>query len=387
MVATDRLTAVLTRFARAMSDSYDLTEVLYRLTDDVTEVLDVAGAGIAVADAEDVLRYATASSEAVATLERVQEEHQLGPCAEAFRSQEPVTVTDIADRADWPAYRSEAQRLGFHAVAGVPLSLASERFGALNLYDHGPREWTPEDIGLARILADVAAGYLVQARLEDSRRLAEQLQYALATRVVIEQAKGVLSVELGVSVDEAFDRLRRAEPQPKPPGPRPIGGGPGVPARGPDRRCRPPRRSPAEPGLEFASLLMTPEADRVVDSARSEMSSEAAADSEDVVVLMTIEEVDAATVPAFAAELDSAMARYRSVRQAATGLSSTLVIDLRQVRFLDSKGLQSLLDVHREAVAAQGRIRLDNAEGVVLRVLEITGTLDHVNGNGSSPSG
>ena len=117
------------------------------------------------------------------------------------------------------------------------------------------------------------------------------------------------------------------------------------------------------------------------------MSSEAAADSEDVVVLMTIEEVDAATVPAFAAELDSAMARYRSVRQAATGLSSTLVIDLRQVRFLDSKGLQSLLDVHREAVAAQGRICLDNAEGVVLRVLEITGTLDHVNGNGSSPSG
>ena len=161
MVATDRLTAVLTRFARAMSDSYDLTEVLYRLTDDVTEVLDVAGAGIAVADAEDVLRYATASSETVATLERVQEEHQLGPCAEAFRSQEPVTVTDIADRADWPAYRSEAQRLGVHAVAGVPLSLASERFGALNLYDHGPREWTPEDIGLARILADVAAGYLV----------------------------------------------------------------------------------------------------------------------------------------------------------------------------------------------------------------------------------
>ena len=117
------------------------------------------------------------------------------------------------------------------------------------------------------------------------------------------------------------------------------------------------------------------------------MSSEAAADSEDVVVLMTIEEVDAATVPAFAAELDSAMARYHSVRQASPGRSSTLVIDLRQVRFLDSKGLQSLLTVHREAVAEQGRIRLENAEGVVLRVLEITGTLDHVNGNGSAPTG
>ncbi|HEY8058623.1 MAG TPA: hypothetical protein VID94_07720, partial [Acidimicrobiales bacterium] len=95
MVATERLTAVLTRFAHAMTDSYDLTEVLYRLTDDVTDVLGVAGAGIAVADAEDLLRYATASSHAVATLERVQEEHQLGPCAEAFRSQEPVMVADV----------------------------------------------------------------------------------------------------------------------------------------------------------------------------------------------------------------------------------------------------------------------------------------------------
>jgi len=110
------------------------------------------------------------------------------------------------------------------------------------------------------------------------------------------------------------------------------------------------------------------------------------ADSGDLVVLVTTEEVDAATVPAFAAELDSAMERYRSARQANTGQPSTLVIDLRQVRFLDSRGLQSLLNVHREAVAEHGRIRLDNAEGVVLRVLEITGTLDQVNGNGSAPS-
>ena len=116
------------------------------------------------------------------------------------------------------------------------------------------------------------------------------------------------------------------------------------------------------------------------------MAIEATTDSGDLVVLVTVEEVDAATVPAFAAELDSAMAAYRSVRQASNGQSPTLVIDLRQVRFLDSKGLQSLLNVHREAVAEQGRIRLENAEGVVLRVLEVTGTLDHVNGNGSAPS-
>jgi GAF domain-containing protein len=209
MAHADRLQAVLTRFARTMTGGYDLSAVLYRLTDDVTEVLDIAGAGIAVSDGDDQLRYATASSDEVAVLERVQEEHQEGPCAEAFRSQEPVTISDIEERTDWVAYRSEARRLGFNAVAGVPLSLATERFGALNLYDRGPRSWTEEELSLARVLADVAAGYLVQGRLEDTRRVAEQLQYALDTRVVIEQAKGILSAEWGVSVVEAFERLRR----------------------------------------------------------------------------------------------------------------------------------------------------------------------------------
>jgi len=205
---TDRFLAVLTRFAEAMTGEYDLSGVLYRLTDDVVEVLDIAGAGIAVADEDERLRYASSSSDAVAVLEQVQEEHQQGPCAEAFRSQEPVTVTDIASHTDWPGYKAEAERVGFRAVAGLPLSLASERFGALNLYDRQAREWTEDEIGRAGVLADVAAGYLVHARLVDARKLTEQLQFALSSRVVIEQAKGVLAAALDITVDEAFERLR-----------------------------------------------------------------------------------------------------------------------------------------------------------------------------------
>ena len=209
MVDKDRLLEVLTGFAHTMAGDYELSDVLYRLTDDVVAVLDIAGAGIAVADEEDVLRYATASDDDVTALERVQEEHQVGPCAEAFRTQEPVLVTDIATRQDWIAYRKAAGDRGFDAVAGIPLSLASERFGALNLYDSDVHEWTAEEIAAARVLADMAAGYMVHARLRDTRALAEQLQRALDTRLVIEQAKGVLSAEYDIDVDRAFELLRR----------------------------------------------------------------------------------------------------------------------------------------------------------------------------------
>jgi GAF domain-containing protein len=208
MADEGQLLAALRRYARSMSSDYDLSDVLYRLTDDVTTVLGIAGAGIALADEEARLRYATASSDDVVALEQVQEEHQEGPCMDAFRTQTVVTVADIAGRPDWAEYRKEAGRLGFHAVAGVPLSLGAERLGALNLYDTESREWSADDLDVVRVLADMAAGYMVHERLEDSRRRTEQLQRALDTRVLIEQAKGILSAAMKVSVDEAFELLR-----------------------------------------------------------------------------------------------------------------------------------------------------------------------------------
>jgi GAF domain-containing protein len=209
-MADDKLLLkTLTEFAESMADGYELTDVLYRLTDDVTKVLRIAGAGIAVADEDGQLRYATASSEQVTVLERRQEQDQLGPCVEAFSSQAIVTVEDIATRTDWSNYRKEAQRLGYRSVAGVPLSLRSERLGALNLYDREVRSWGDDELHTAKVLADMVAGYLIHDLLVDARRVGEQLQHALNSRVIIEQAKGILSSELGVTVDEAFDALRR----------------------------------------------------------------------------------------------------------------------------------------------------------------------------------
>jgi GAF domain-containing protein len=209
MATNEALFTSLRRYARTMAGSYDLTDVLHQLTAEVTEVLGVTGAGIVLAAEDERLRYATASSEDIAVLERQQENDQLGPCAEAFERQMTVTVEDIRARSDWPSYRKEAERLGFRSVAGLPLSLRAERLGALNLYDRGPRAWTDAELDPARLLADMAAGYMIHAQLEDSRRTAVQLQQALDSRVVIEQAKGILSADLGISVDDAFDLLRR----------------------------------------------------------------------------------------------------------------------------------------------------------------------------------
>jgi GAF domain-containing protein len=209
MSVDSRLLAALSRYAHTMAGDYDLTEVLHQLTSEVTEVLEIAGAGIVIGDVEGLLRFATASSDRVADLERQQEEDQRGPCAEAYETQEVITVEDIGARSDWPEYRKKAQQLGFQAVVGIPLSLRSERLGALNLYDQAIRSWAPEEVVAARTLADMAAGYMVHERLQSARVRAEQLQHALDSRVLIEQAKGILSAELGLSMDDAFAELRR----------------------------------------------------------------------------------------------------------------------------------------------------------------------------------
>jgi anti-anti-sigma factor len=112
------------------------------------------------------------------------------------------------------------------------------------------------------------------------------------------------------------------------------------------------------------------------------MGLKATTDAGDPVYFVSIEEVDAATVRAFDVELDAAMTLYRSTGARASSPPATLIIDLGQIRFLDSRGLQSLLRVHREVTAEGGQVRLRNARGVVRRVLEVTGALALVNGDG-----
>jgi GAF domain-containing protein len=209
MPADNALLDVLTRFAQTLAHRYDVADVLYALTDHSVEVLDATAAGVSVGADDDTLQFVSANSEIAATLEHVQQQAREGPCHQAYSTGEEVVVNDITEHGEWPIYRDKAAELGLHSVIGIPLSVPERRLGALNIYDRTRRAWTDTDIAHARVLANIATSYVLHAsHLDEARRINEQLQRALDSRIVIEQAKGILAGEYGISVEASFTTLR-----------------------------------------------------------------------------------------------------------------------------------------------------------------------------------
>jgi GAF domain-containing protein len=201
----------LSRFTRTLLTPYDVDAVLAELAEPLTGVLGLTGSGVALAT-EGSLQTVTATPPQLLDLEHLQRDTHTGPCAQAVQTGTVVTVADLrkepADR--WPAYHATAERLGMIAVAGIPLRLNNQTLGALNMYDDHPREWSPADIEAATVMADMATGYLINAsKLHQQQQLNQQLQSALDSRAIIEQAKGVIATADGISVNDAFERIRR----------------------------------------------------------------------------------------------------------------------------------------------------------------------------------
>lgn len=208
----DTLLDSLERFAAALTGGYGIGDVLHNLTEEVAEVLDLGGAGVTlVLDGRQ--RFVTAAVDAIAALERVQENWQQGPCIDAVASEGPVAVPDVAAKDPherWPNYVVAAKAAGIRAVAGIPMLAEGEAIGAVNLYDSQLRDWSAEDLRVATIFASIATGYLKHASVaQQQQRTTEQLQQALDTRLIIEQAKGVLAAKRETTVDDAFQRLRK----------------------------------------------------------------------------------------------------------------------------------------------------------------------------------
>src|SRR5664280_988375 len=200
----------LSRFAVVLPVRYDLEAALSELTGSVTAVLGLCGSGVTMAD-DDRLRYMTAEIQASGELERIQEWQQAGPCRDAYETGEVVRVSDVREEsARWPEFAATSTRRGVAGVAGIPMRLADKIIGTLNLYSAGPREWSDKDIAVAGVLADVATSYVVNASmLRQQEQLSEQLQHALESRVVIEQAKGITAFKNAVKVDQAYRLIRR----------------------------------------------------------------------------------------------------------------------------------------------------------------------------------
>ena len=202
----------LAGFAETLTRGYGIGDVLHDLSIRVPEVLGVVGAGVTLAH-EDRVHFVTAPVDAIAATETVQDELQSGPCIDAVRTAQPVTVDDLSVGewgARWPRYVEQARSAGLVAVAGIPMLADRQAIGALNLYDTTARQWSDDDVRVAAILATIATSYLLHASaLQQQRRTSEQLQQALDTRIIIEQAKGTLATARGVGVDEAFRIMRK----------------------------------------------------------------------------------------------------------------------------------------------------------------------------------
>lgn len=207
-----RVSEAFVALADTLVDDYDMIDLLDQLVAHCVALLAADAAGLMLADARDQLRVVAASSEDAQTMELLQLQSEEGPCLECYRTVTQVRVPDLADVADrWPTFVAAADRAGaFRSVHAIPLRLRGQAIGALNLFHREPAGLPEADLALGQALADVATiGILSERAIRRGEVLSEQLQTALNSRVVIEQAKGVISQQARVGMDAAFDLLRR----------------------------------------------------------------------------------------------------------------------------------------------------------------------------------
>jgi hypothetical protein len=196
--------------AGALATGYDVVDLLNKLTAESARLLDVASAGLLLADGFGVLHVVAASSEDTRQLELFQLQRDEGPCLDCYRSGEPISVPNLAEAVDrWPQFVAGAQIAGFASLHALPMRLRDNYLGALGLFGNTVGALNDKDLALGQALADVASIALVQEKVAaDKTLVTEQLQTALNSRVVIEQAKGVIAQIGQLDMADAFAILR-----------------------------------------------------------------------------------------------------------------------------------------------------------------------------------
>lgn len=190
---------------------YDVVELLQSLVDNATALFDASAAGILLVNQRQELEVVASTSERSNLIGLMQLEAGEGPCVEAFVTGAAVSVSDADEmRRRWPRFAAASEEAGYASVHSIPLRLRDTTLGSMNLFREIPGALNDEDAIAARALTDVATISILQQRSVDHAALAqEQLQRALNSRVVIEQAKGFISHTHQVDMDTAFQLLRR----------------------------------------------------------------------------------------------------------------------------------------------------------------------------------
>jgi len=205
------LVRTLVEMADSLVNDFDVVALLSLLADRCVEVLDVAAAGVMLVAPDGGLRVVASSSEAMRVVELFELQADEGPCMDCYRTGAPVLLQEdlAAAGGRWPQFAPVAAAAGFRSAHALPMHLRGSVIGALNLFGAAQGVLTDADVGAAQALADVATIAILQQRvMSESRVLIDQLNTALTSRVVIEQAKGVLAEGANLSMESAFEALR-----------------------------------------------------------------------------------------------------------------------------------------------------------------------------------
>lgn len=205
-----RLSAAFVMVADTLTADYDVVDLRHTLVTECTDIIDAQAGGLMLVDTGGHLQLMASTSESADLVEVMQLAAGAGPCVDCFTSGQPVSIADIAAPTErWPAFRTAALEQGFASVHATPMRLRGEVIGTMNLFGTSIGKLTDRDAAAAQALADVATIGILQERFAThSHVVSEQLQRALDSRILIEQAKGAVAQAQDVTMDQAFKALR-----------------------------------------------------------------------------------------------------------------------------------------------------------------------------------
>lgn len=211
MTEDQRLSHTMLELADTLVRDFDIVDFLHTLARRCADLFDVAEAGVMLADQRGGLRLVASSSERARHLELFELQNDEGPCLDAFHVGHRIVADDLAaDPNRWPLFGAEAITAGFGSVYALALCYRENVIGALNLFRTAPGALGEDELLAAQALADIATiGILQHRAVAEARILVEQLQSTLNSRVILDQAKGVLAERAQISLDDAFDLLSK----------------------------------------------------------------------------------------------------------------------------------------------------------------------------------
>ncbi|WP_134768515.1 GAF and ANTAR domain-containing protein [Nocardioides sp. 1609] len=206
-----RVIRAFVNLSNELAGDYDVIDMLATLTTHCADLLDVASAGLLLSDGKGTLHLAASSSERTEHLETFQLQRDQGPCLDSYRDSAVIVAGDLTEEEErWPQFVPAARKAGFLSVHALPMLLRGHSIGTLGLFGDRVGRLDTEDLDLAQALAQVAGVAVVNERAAvDLVTVNAQLQHALTSRIVLEQAKGIIAHTGALTMSDAFDVLRR----------------------------------------------------------------------------------------------------------------------------------------------------------------------------------